>query len=92
MDSLEKEILLIKERNKKVEMDKDWETSLFRKVLIAILTYLVIVIFFVFAGLPNPFVGAIIPAIGFVLSTLSLSVFKKIWVRYFYKKQGNQTK
>ena len=80
---LEKEIQAIKERNKKVEIDKAWETSSFRKVVIAFLTYLVIVIFFFGAGLPNPFVNAIVPAIGFVLSTLSLPIFKKIWLKYF---------
>jgi len=45
---LEKEIKEIKKRNKKVEMEKAWETSIFRKVIIAILTYLVIVLFFYF--------------------------------------------
>jgi len=33
-EELEKEIIKIKERNKNVEVDKIWETSLIRKILI----------------------------------------------------------
>lgn len=86
LQNLESEIQEIKSRNKRVEADKAWETSLSRKILIAILTYFVIVLFFFTANLPNPFVNAIVPTVGFALSTLSLPVFKKIWLRYFYKK------
>ena len=43
MKDLEKEIELIKERNKRVEKDKAWETSMLRKVSIAILTYIVVI-------------------------------------------------
>ena len=35
---------------------------------------------FFFAKQPKPFLGAIVPAIGFVLSTLSIPVFKKWWI------------
>jgi len=44
--NIEQEILKIIERNKKVELDKKWETSFTRKILIAVLTYFVIVLFF----------------------------------------------
>ncbi|MBS3081293.1 hypothetical protein J4221_07520 [Candidatus Pacearchaeota archaeon] len=74
---LKKEIEDIKNRNKRVELDKLWETSFTRKVLIAILTYIVIVIFFYFAELPRPFVNSIVPSLAFVLSTLTLNLFKK---------------
>jgi hypothetical protein len=84
--ALEREIVAIKERNAKVEADKAWETSVFRKVLIGALTYVVVVLFFVFAGLPKPFINAIVPTVGFLLSTLSISIFKKVWLRYFFKK------
>ena len=79
---LEKEIQQIKERNKRVEVDKAWETSLTRKLVIAILTYLVIVIFFFIAELPQPWINAIVPSLAFILSTLSLPLFKKIWMKF----------
>lgn len=83
---LEQEINKIKERNAKVEADKAWETSLFRKILIAVLTYFVIVIFFFFAQLPKPFINAIVPTTGFMLSTLSVPFFKKLWLRHLWGK------
>ena len=78
---LEIEIAEIKERNARVEQDKAWETSYFRKIIISVLTYMVIVLFFFFAGFSSPFVNAIVPTIGFLLSTLSISFIKKIWLK-----------
>lgn len=69
----------IENRNTRVEQDKRWETSLTRKITIAILTYFVIVLFFIVAELPKPFINPIVPTVGFVLSTLSLPYIRKIW-------------
>ncbi len=82
MPDLQKEIKKIHARNKKVEGDKAWETCWTRKILIAVLTYVVIVVFFYFAGLPKPFVNAVVPAAAFVLSTFSLSLCKKRWLKW----------
>lgn len=81
IEQLKLEIEKIKQRNKKVEADKAWETSLTRKILIAILTYFVIVLFFHFANLAKPFVNAIVPTVGFLLSTLTVPLVKKIWLK-----------
>ena len=80
-EQIEQEINQIKERNKKVELDKAWETSWTRKIIILILTYLVIVLFLYMTKLPNPFLSAIVPAVAFTISTLSLPFFKKIWLK-----------
>ena len=80
IQELKAELEKIKERNRRVEMDKAWETSWFRRILIAVLTYGVIVIFFFGADLPEPFANAVVPTVGFLLSTISVSFFKKIWV------------
>ena len=45
LKELEQEIKDIKNRNKRVELDKKWETSLTRKICICILTYIVVVIY-----------------------------------------------
>ncbi len=83
---LEEEIDDIKQRNSRVEADKAWETSRTRRFIVAILTYFVIVAFFFAAGLPKPFTNSIVPALAFVLSTLSLPFFKKVWIKYIYNK------
>ncbi|MBI4151385.1 hypothetical protein HY496_00300 [Candidatus Woesearchaeota archaeon] len=82
MTELEDKIKAIELRNKRVELDKAWETSTTRKILIAILTYSTVVLFFVAAQLPRPFINSIVPALGFVLSTFSLPLFKKWWIKY----------
>ena len=80
MKELEKEIEQIKKRNKRVEKDKAWETSLTRKITIAILTYLVVVLYSYFISkVSNVFLTSLVPVIGFVSSTLSLNAIRKIW-------------
>lgn len=81
IDELRLEINKIKKRNQRVEADKTWETSWTRKIIILFLTYLVIVIFFSFAQLPKPFLNAIVPSIAFVLSTLTIPLVKKWWLK-----------
>ena len=77
---LEKEIEEIKKRNVRVENDKAWETSFTRKVCIAILTYIVVVSYtFIIKSIDNVFLSSLVPVIGFLLSTLSLKLIRKIW-------------
>ncbi len=86
MNATEKRLVVIEKRNKKVELDKAWETSWPRRIVIAVLTYFTIVLFFYVAQLPKPLINSIVPTSGFLLSTLSLPFFKKIWIRYGIKK------
>ena len=84
-EELEKEVKKIKERNARVEADKAWETSWTRRVLIVALTYIVIVSFFLVARLPDPFVNAIVPVLALLLSTLTVPLFKRRWVKNRYQ-------
>lgn len=77
---LEQEIKNIKERNKKVELDKKWETSWTRKICICILTYIVVIIYsYLVRNYDNIFLSSLVPVIGFTLSTLSLKFIRKLW-------------
>ena len=84
LEELQLEIEDIKKRNRRVEKDKAWETSWTRKLIILVLTYMVIVVFFLSMRLPDPFVNAIVPALAFVLSTMTVPVVKKKWTDKFY--------
>lgn len=80
LKELEEEILKIKERNQKVELDKAWETSWTRKICIMILTYIVVIIYsYVIKEFDNISLSSLVPVIGFTLSTLSLGLIRKIW-------------
>lgn len=83
---MEESILALKERNKRVESDKAWEISKTRRILIAIMTYFIIVIFLYIIDISRPWLNALVPTIGFLLSTLTLSIFKKTWIKKIYKK------
>lgn len=77
---LENEIEKIKERNKRVELDKAWETSWTRRICIMMLTYIVVVLYtLVIDKISNIWLSSLVPVIGFTLSTLSLSLVRKIW-------------
>lgn len=77
---LNKEIEEIKKRNKRVELDKAWETSWTREICICILTYIVVVVYsYIVRNYDNIFLSSLVPVIGFTLSTLSLKYIRKIW-------------
>ncbi len=81
---LEKEIEQIKERNKKVELDKTWETSFTRKICIMILTYIVVIIYsWLVRNYDNILVSSLVPVIGFTLSTLSLKIVRNVWEKKY---------
>ena len=86
IESLEKRLEAIEKRNSRVEADKAWEGSLARKLLIATLTYLVIASYLYFVVGIDPWINAIVPALGFFLSTLAFPYLKNIWIKYIYKK------
>ena len=79
MEELKKEIEEIKIRNKKVELDKKWETSLTRKLCICVLTYIVVVIYsYLINNVTSIWLSSLVPVMGFLLSTLSLKLIRKL--------------
>lgn len=77
---LEKELAEIKQRNKRVEKEKAWETSIARKITVALITYLFVSLVFIVLQNERPFVNAIIPVVGYLLSTLSVTLIKNKWL------------
>ncbi len=70
----------IEKRNERVEKDKQWETSWQRRLLIAIFTYLPIGIYMWAIKIENPWLNAVVPTLGFMISTLALPFFKQIFL------------
>lgn len=79
-NAIEKRLEAIEARNEKVEADKAWETSWTRKISIAILTYLVVVAYLHFVIGIEAWLNALVPVVGFLLSTVTISYLKKIWL------------
>lgn len=79
--TIEKRLAEIEARNIRVENDKAWETSWTRRLGIMLLTYLIVAFYLYFVVHIDPWINALIPVIGFLLSTLTLSLLKAYWLR-----------
>lgn len=84
MPTLEERVSKIEARNKKVESDKAWEGSWFRKIILIIFTYLAVGLYLSVINVSNPWINAIVPSLGFLLSTLTLPLIKSWWVKNIY--------
>lgn len=81
LHDLEERVKKIEARNKKVEEDKAWETSFTRKVLLITFTYISIGFYLSAIKVSSPWLNAIVPSVGFLLSTLTLPFFKNFWLK-----------
>jgi len=81
IEHLEKRLTAIEERNRRVETHKAWELSGARKVSLILLTYFVMYLVFSSLGSEPAWKNAIIPTLGFFLSTLSIPYIRDFWER-----------
>ena len=81
LSSLEKRVAAIEERNARVEVDKAWETSQARRGALVVFTYVAIGAYFIAISVPSPWLNAIVPALAFMLSTLTLPYLKGLWIK-----------
>ena len=78
INRIESRLLEIEKRNNRVERDKYWETSWQRRVLLALFTYLPIAIYLYYIQVHNPWLNAVVPTLGFLISTLTLPWFRRV--------------
>ncbi|MFA6213828.1 MAG: hypothetical protein WC717_00955 [Candidatus Micrarchaeia archaeon] len=78
---LARKIAAIERRNARVEDDKAWETSLARRGALVAFTYIAVGAYLAAIGVPDPWLNAIVPAVAFMLSTLTLPYLKVIWLK-----------
>lgn len=78
---IKKRLQKIEARNRRVELDKTWETSWTRRFLILIFTYILIGIYMNVIKIDRPWLNAFIPSLGFLLSTLTIGWVKNLWIR-----------
>jgi glucose uptake protein GlcU len=83
---LKSRISQIEKRNQKVENDKNWETSKIRILLICFITYIVAFTYMKISNLSSIYYSALVPVIGFYLSSLSIPLAKKIWIKIIENK------
>ena len=81
LEELKQEIEAIKARNKRVEADKAWETSMTRNVFIAVSSFILVYIVMLLVKADNPFFNALVSAVTYLLSTLSYGALRSWWLR-----------
>lgn len=81
MENLEQRVQKIEERNQRVETDKAWETSWTRRGLLTLFTYLAMGAYMWVIDISRPWLNAVVPAVAFMLSTLTVPFFKRVWLR-----------
>jgi hypothetical protein len=79
--TIEDRLRAVESRNQRVENDKAWETSWTRRLSIMVLTYFVVVVYLEFVVHIEPWINALVPVIGYLLSTMTVSFVKKRWIR-----------
>ena len=77
--SLEEQVELIHQRNRRVEIHKLWETSRTRLFSLTVVTYITMTLVLSMMGSLRPLLEAFVPTAGFFLSTLSLPFIRKFW-------------
>lgn len=70
----------LQERNRRVETDKAWETSWTRRVSITLFTYIVAFAWLVLIKEHQAYLKALVPVVGYILSTLSFPFLKAQWI------------
>jgi hypothetical protein len=78
----EQRLRAVESRNRRVEGDKAWETSWTRRLVISVLTYLVVLAYNAAIGGQRPFLTALVPVAGFLLSTLTIPLIKCRWLAH----------
>jgi|GEM_PF-364915 len=90
--TLESALQEIKERNRRVELNKSWETSRLRLLAITAITFVTMTLVFVMFGSNRPLLDALVPTTGFFLSTLSLSFLRALYERNATHRGTSPTK
>ena len=76
----------ILERNARVEQYKTWETSKTRRGFLMLTTYITALIFLWIIDEHLFYLKALVPAAGYLLSTLTLPSLKSWWIKRFSKR------
>lgn len=84
-ESINKRLEVLEKRNIKVDADKAWELSKTRRLVLMLFTYVSIGLYLSAINIQNPWENAIVPSVGFFLSTLTLPFIKKLWLKYLNK-------
>jgi hypothetical protein len=77
--TLEERVAKLEARNRRVEADKAWEISWARRFAIMVLIYITVAFYLHFVIHIDPWINALVPVIGYTVSTFTIGFLKKRW-------------
>ena len=90
IEEIIEDIKAIKQRNRRVTMDKAWEQSGTRRLFIASLIYIVSTLWLLTLGDALALLKAFVPAFGYLFSTFSLPFIKRHWIYATYRRKASR--
>lgn len=82
VDPVKAQLIEIHQRNAQRDVDKMFESSKIRILVIMVITYITVYLYLKYTlNVDKPELNAIVPTIGFNMSTWSLSWVKAAWLR-----------
>lgn len=81
ISSLEEQINKITLKEKSLEIQKSWSTSLTRIAMNSITTYIFVAVLMFILKIDNYLINALIPALAYGVSVQSIPFVKKLWIR-----------
>lgn len=87
--SLQERVARLEARNLRVEANKAWEVSWWRRGAIMVLTYLTVAFYLHFVVHISPWINALVPVIGYTASTLTIVTLKNFWLKRRAEKLKN---
>jgi len=87
LELLQTEIEALKQRNFEKDRGKEFESSYTRVIFIMVITYWTLFGYMCIIQTSNPFLDAIVPTVGFNISTWSLPFVKEWWIQvnHYYR-------
>jgi len=86
IERLQEQVAKLEQRNIDKDVGKSFESSWTRTCFIIAFTYIVIYLYLRFSlNVADPQKNAVVPAIGFTMSTWSMSLVKPVWARLTQK-------
>jgi hypothetical protein len=80
-DQVRHQLAEIQARNERVEREKAWETSWTRRLVISGATWIAAWLWLLGLGVEHAARQALVPALAYVVSTLSLPFLRRWWIR-----------
>merc|ERR1711924_135801 len=78
---LRQDVTKLRHRNRMKDIDKEWDSSILKTIIIMACTYMLLGLYMAAIEVPQPWLSAIVPTVGYMLSTLALPSVKPIWLR-----------